>query len=394
MREGAITLSPRDQRRIHILLALERDQMTAIEAASVLGISTRQVRALRARLRSDGTAGVIHRNRGRRPANALAPSVAETVVGFARSNYEGFNQTFFTEMLEREEGVLISRSTTRRMLAADGIGAPRPQKRSRHRRHRVRRAQCGALIQMDGSDHDWLCERGPRLTLVGGIDDATGQVWATFRLHEDTQGYFELLVQITRDCGRPQAVYLDRTTIALGTKRTPERVRTGTIHYATQMTRVLDRLDIGLIQARSPQAKGRIERLWRTLQDRLLCEMRAKGVRSLAGAQQLLSKHLASHNRNFAIAPLDPTPAWRPLDPEQRVEDAVCWTYSRTVTNDNTVSVEGAKFQLEFPTLHPGWARRRVQLCRRLDGSWFARSFTDSVPITPIAHPAARERAA
>lgn len=372
---------------------LQADRMTTAEAASDLQLTARQLRTLRRRLEREGAVGLIHRSRGRRPLNACDVAVAEQVVELWRTKYEGFNQVFFTEMLEREEGILLSRSTVRRLLAVEGIGATKPQKRSRHRRHRVRRAQQGAMIQMDGSDHDWLQGRGPGLTLVGGIDDATSHVWATFRLQEDTRGYFEVLEQIALEEGIPSSVYLDGTTIALGTRRSPERVRTGTIHFPTHMTRVLERLDIVLIQARSPQAKGRIERLWRTFQDRLLCELRAKNVKNMAGAQQVLRSHLAFHNRNYEIAPIDPTPAWRPIT-AAAAKDAICWSYKRTVTNANTVSVDGAKFQLEFSPAHPGWARRRVEFCRRLDDTWFARSFAETVPATPIAGQPATEGAA
>ena len=368
--------------------------MTATEAASALQISRRQLRTLRGRVRREGPAGIIHGNRGRRPANAFPPELAAEVVGWWREKYEGANQVFFTEMLEREERILLSRSTARRMLAAENIGAPRPQKRSRHRRHRVRRAQEGALIQMDGSEHNWLEGRGPRLTLVGGIDDATNHVWATFRHHEDTRGYFEVLSEIVGQQGIPTALYLDRTTIALNSKRTPERVRSGTVHFATQMSRVLERLDIVLIQARSPQAKGRIERLWRTLQDRLVTELRAKQVATLAGAQAVLRGHLAFHNRNFGRDAIDPTPAWRALPAGLLLQDAICWTYQRTVSNANTVTVDGVPLQLEFPREHPGWAGRRVEIAQRLDGTWLARTFSETVPATVITDQPATAAAA
>ena len=384
MRDGGITLTNKDQLRLKVLMDLEADRMTTVEAASALGVTGRQLRTLKARVRREGAAGIVHRNRGRGPVNRCDRDLVERVVGHAQAKYLGFNQVFFTEMLERDEGILLSRSTVRRMLTSADIAAPKPQKRSRHRRHRVRRAQEGAMVQMDGSDHDWLQGRGPRLTLVGGIDDATNRVWAVFRVHEDLAGYFDLFDTIVRENGIPASVYVDKTTIFLGRKRTPERVRTATTAIPTQITRMLERLDIVLIQARSPQAKGRVERLWRTLQDRLLCELRAKNVCTPAHAQQVLKDHLSFHNRNFGVPPVDATPAWRTVPTDINLADTICWTYGRVVTNDNTVSVEGAKLQLEFPGAHPGWARRRVEVCRRLDGSWFARAFTETVPATPI----------
>jgi transposase len=381
---GDITLTKDQQERARVLMDLEGDRLTPGEAASALGMSPRQLRRVRRRMRLDGLAGLVHGNRGNRPANACATELAAQVVELSKEKYPGFNQVFLTEMLERDEGVLLSRSTVRRMLAAQGIPAPKPQRRSRHRRHRARRAQEGAMIQMDGSDHDWLEDRGPRLTLVGGIDDATGTAWAVFRLAEDTQGYFEVLAEIITECGLPSSVYTDRTAIVLGTKRTPERVASGTVNYETQLTRVLNRLGITLIRARSPQAKGRIERLWKTLQDRLVCELRAKDIRTLEGAQRVLRNHLHFHNRNFAKPALNPEPAWRPVPTDQPISDLICWTYLRTVSNANTVSIESTKLQLEFPTVDPGWARRRVWVSRRLDGTWFARSLGVTAPATPI----------
>ena len=379
-----MTLRKRDQTRLRVLMDLDADRMTSVEAASALGVSERQIRTLRGRLRHGGAKALIHGNRGRSPANRCDADLAARVVELAKTTYAGNNQAFFTELLERDEGVLLARSTVRRMLAAAGIPAPAPQRRSRHRRHRVRRAQEGAMLQMDGSNHDWLEGRGPRLTLVGAIDDATGRVWGVFRPGEDLAGYLELFSTVIAENGVPASVYVDQTTIFLSRRNTPERVRTGTTAIPTQLGRLLDRLDIVLIQARSPQAKGRVERLWRTLQDRLVCELRAKGISTLAGANQVLGYHLAFHNRTKAVAPLDPTPAWRSLPPDGSLADTICWTYTRVVTPANTVSVDGTKLQLEFPAAHPGWARRRVEICRRLDGSWYARSFQETVPATPI----------
>lgn len=392
--EGDITLTKKQQERARVLLDLEGDRLTPGEAASALGLSVRQLRRVRGRMRVEGVAGLVHRNHGRLPANACDTELAARVVQLSTEKYQGFNQVFLTEMLERDEGILLSRCTVRRMLAAQGIPAPKPQRRSRHRRHRARRAQEGAMIQMDGSDHDWLEGRGPGLTLVGGIDDATSHAWAAFRLEEDTQGYFEVLHEIATDCGLPSSVYTDRTAIALGTKRTPERVASGNVTYETQLTRVLNQLGITLIRARSPQAKGRIERLWRTLQDRLVCELRAKGICTLEGAQRVLRNHLHFHNRNFATPALNPQPAWRAVPTDQPIEDIVCWTYRRTVTNANTVSVNGLQLQIELPADDPGWARRRLWVSRRLDGTWFARSLGVTVPAAPITTTAPKAQAA
>lgn len=359
-------------------------RLSAAEGAEGLGMSPRQFRRIRNRYRAEGIAGLAHGNRGRKPVNQCDPATIREVVRLATTTYAGFNQEHFTEMLERDHGISLARMTVRRILSAAGIAAPRPQKRSRHRRHRTRRAQAGAMIQADGSDHDWLEGRGPRLTLVGGIDDATNRFWAVFRLGEDTEGYLQLLFDITSESGLPCSWYTDRTAIALGTRRTPERVATGTTNYPTQLSRVFERLDIVLIRAHSGQAKGRIERAWKTFQDRLVSELRAKGITTLAGAQRVLREHLAYHNRNFEKPALNPEPAWRPVPEGRQLADLICWSYRRTVTNANTVSVDGLRLQLELPRDDPGWARRKVWVYRRLDGTWFATYLGRSVPATPI----------
>jgi transposase len=389
-----ITLNEEKQRRARVLMDLGEDRLTLAEAAESLGISQRQVRRLRERVKAEGVGGLLHGNAGRVPANKCAAELRNQALALWHEKYSPCNQVQFADLLARDEGLDLSRSTLRRWLAEEGIGAPRPQVRSRHRRHRLRRAQQGALIQVDASTHPWFGDAGPPCTIVGGVDDATNRVWGVIRPGEDTVGYMELLARIVAQHGIPTALYADRTTVLLGAKRSPDRVATSRVHYDTQVTRVLRRLDIHLIQARSPQAKGRIERVWRTLQDRFVTELRINNVTTLPGAQALLDRHLAFHNRNYGVAPRDETPAWRALAPGARLEDVICWEYSRRVSNANTVSVDGLLLQLELEPGDPGWDRRTVRVSRRLDGSWFASFLGRSVPATPIARPHRRSAAA
>jgi hypothetical protein len=286
------------------------------------------------------------------------------VVTLYRDVYPGTNQEQYTEILLERHGVDLSRSTVRRYLALDGIGAPKPQKRSRHRRRRVRRAQEGALIQMDGSTHDWLEGRGPTFTLIGGIDDATNQVWARFYPTEQMNGYFNVIRNIVEGNGIPAAIYTDRTALMLSERRTEKHEK-----YFSHLAKSLQRMGVTLIQARSPEAKGRIERLWRTMQDRLVSELRAMDVKTIEGANRLLAIYLRRHNLRFHKEAFNPEPAWRPWDLALSVEDTLCWIFPRVVRLDNTVTFFSQILQLEPGPRGTSWARRRVAVHQRPDGS-------------------------
>lgn len=369
-----LTLTTRDQVRISALVALAAGQVSPAEAAAALGMTPRQLRRIRVRFESEGAAGLVHRGRARRPANACPREVAGEVISLYRERYPGMNQEHFTEVLLESHGIDLSRSTVRRYLAAEGIGAPHPQKRTRHRRRRVRRAQEGALIQMDGSTHDWLEERGPRLTLIGGIDDATNRVWARFYPSEQMNGYFEVIRVLVEECGIPAAIYTDRTALMLTERRTEKKEK-----YLSHLGKALQRMGVTLIQARSPEAKGRIERLWRTLQDRLVSDLRARNVRTLEGANAALISHLRRHNLRFQREAFNPQPAWRSWDLQLTPEDTLCCVHPRQVRRDNTITFNGLILQLDPGPQGTSWARRRVALHKRPDGSLAV--FDGAIPV-------------
>jgi transposase len=327
MKKGdSITLSSINQRRLLILNHLEVGAIVNAQAASLLGLSVRQVRRLRGKYRDEGAAVLVHGNRGRRPVHALDPAVAARIVELAKTKYAGFNQHHLTEMLGEQEGLTVSRPSVYRILKAAGIAAPRRRRPSRHCRRRDRYPRAGMLLQIDGSWHDWLEGRGPWLSLVGGIDDATGMVpWATFREREDAQGYFELLRAVVRRHGIPWAVYSDRHGIFFKAKAkelTLDEALAGRAE-PTQFARLLEELGVELILARSPQAKGRVERLWGTFQDRLASELRLAGARTAADAEAVLHRYLPRHNRRFAVPAADPAGAWIPWPKGRRADDVL-----------------------------------------------------------------------
>ena len=208
--EGMVTLNVKEQKRVLVISKVERGEMAGGEAAAVLGVSLRHYRRLAARYRSVGVAGLAHGNRGRRPANAIDGALKEQVLQLAGSTYAGCNTLHFTDLLREREGIQLSCSTVRRLLIGGAVTRPRHRRPPKHRNRRERYTQAGMFILVDGSRHDWLEGRGPWLTLVGAIDDATGQVLqALFREQEDTQGYFELMEGVVAQHGIPLAVYHD-----------------------------------------------------------------------------------------------------------------------------------------------------------------------------------------
>jgi transposase len=370
--EDSITLRRSEQRRVHVLMQLAGGVVSAGQAAELLSLSERQVRRLAAALGSDGPAGLIHGNRGRRPSNAVSAVITARVIELATTTYRGFNQQHLTEMLAEHEGIDLSRSSVRRILSSAGVPAVRRRRPPRHRSRRDRYPRAGLLLQLDASRHDWLEERGPRLSLVGAIDDATGLVpWACFREQEDAHGYFLLMRQVVRRHGIPVAIYSDQHSIFRTTKTALpiEEQLEGDECRPTQFGRLLKELGVTLILARSPQAKGRIERLWGTFQDRLTSELRLAGAATRGDAEEVLSRYLVRHNRRFTVAAADPALGWLPWPATLRPEEVFCFKYRRVVAHDNTVSFGTHVIDIPANRQRISYARARVEVHHRFDGS-------------------------
>jgi transposase len=368
--EEAITMSGREQRRAWILTKLLVGEVTVAEAAALLQLSQRQVWRLKVRFECDGPAGLIHANRGRASPRRLSDVVRDQIVELARGRYAGINDSHLAELLAEHEAIEISRPALRRLLRGVGLASPRRRRRPRHRSRRDRMPQAGLLLQVDGSRHDWLEGRGPRLTLVGGIDDATGTVTgAVFREQEDAAGYLEVLRDTLRRHGVPAAVYRDRHTIFEASDRalTLEEQLADT-RLPTQVGRALDELGIVSIAAHSPQAKGRVERLWGTFQDRLVTELRLADAADREAANRVLAAFLPKFNRRFTVAPADPMPAWRPAPGRAATERICCLKYRRVVANDHTVRAGASVLQLSPRSDRRSYAGARVELQLRLDG--------------------------
>jgi len=366
----------KEQKRLVVVLEIEASRMSGREAAEVLGLSLpyripweRQVRRLIAAYRKEGAAGLAHGNRGCASSRRTSEEVRKRILELARSDYQDYNDTHFTEKLAEQHGIGVSRSTVRRLRRSIGQGSPRKRRPPRHRRRRQRYAQPGMLLQLDGSPHDWLEGRGPTLALIAAIDDATNEVpYALFREAEDAAGYFELMQAISQSHGLPQAVYADRHTIFQSpAKATVEQQLAGE-PPRSQFGRLMDELAIELIEARSPQAKGRVERLFGTLQDRLVKALREANACTLEEANQVLMAYLPKFNARFSVPSEQTGSVYRPWPKDLQPERVFCFKHRRTVNNDNTISLDGKKLQIPPGPDRISYARARVDVHQRLDG--------------------------
>src|ERR1035437_6516424 len=341
-----LTMNRKEQSRVMVLNQVESKQMALDQAAVLLKITPRQVWRLLAGYRRAGVAGLAHGNRGRKPVNALSEELKDEILQLAGAKYRGFNHTHFTEKLAEWEGIHLSRSCVRKTLLEKGLHSPRTRKAPRHRSRRERYPREGLLLQTDGSDHDWLEGRGPKLCLIGAIDDATSKVpYVLFQEQETTEGYMRMLQGIVLNQGIPLALYHDRHSIFEvneGMLPSLEEQLNGK-EPQTQFGRLLDELGIESISAHSPQAKGRIERLWGTFQDRLTSELRLAGARTIEEANQVLAQFLPEYNRKFAVGARDPEMAYRKVEKSFKAEEYFCLKYGRTVGADNVVRFNGKR---------------------------------------------------
>jgi transposase len=323
---------------------------------------------LKKRLREGGEAALAHANRGRPSPRRLPERTRNAIVRLARTTYAGFNDQHLCEKLNEREGFALSRETLRRLLRKEGLGSPRKRRAPAHRQRRPRVAREGELVQLDGSPHDWLEGRGPRLTALGMQDDATGKILAAqFFPTESAEGYFRLLQCLLRRFGVPTAFYGDRSGIFVrnDTCWTLEEELAGQ-RQPTQFGRALADLGVTFIAAQSPQAKGRVERLWGVLQDRLGSELRLAHACDIDSANAVLRKFITDYNRRFARTPRETPRAWRPA-PED-LQRICAFRHERVVSNDNVVQWEGRRFQIPPQDRRFSFAGAKVQLYQALDG--------------------------
>jgi len=366
-----VTLTKREQTRLMVLNKIERGEIVGWEGARVLGLSLRHVRRLLAAYRKEGAAALAHGNRGRRPHHAVEDELKRRVQGLARGRYAGCNTQHFTELLGEREGMVLSRSSVRRILLGAGIGSPRKRRPPRHRRRRDRYPQEGMLLQIDGSHHDWLEGRGPRLALIGAVDDATSRVCAAlFRPQEDAVGYFLLLREIVSSHGIPLVLYHDgHATFARHEheQESLEEQLQGRRHD-TQFGRLMAELGIGSIRSHSPQARGRIERAWGTFQDRLVSELRLAGASTQEEANAVLRDYLPRHNEKFAVPATGAGSAFQQPGEGFSLDSVFCFKHYRTAGPDNVVRFGPHRLQIMPSNGRSSYARARIEIRQGLEG--------------------------
>jgi hypothetical protein len=366
-------MSSRQWKRWDAVEGVRVGLMTNAEAALALGLSARQMRRVRAQVGKLGAKGVVHGNCGRAPVHRVAEQVRAGVVELRLDKYVDFNDQHFTEKLSEEEGFVLSRPTVRRILRAAWIRSVRQRRAPRHRRRRTRKAQAGMMLLWDGSSHAWLEERGPQLCLMGALDDATGELLegAHFVAHECSAGYLRVLLEVAHTKGLPWSIYMDHHgSLFRNDEHWSEQERQRGKQEPTQVGRALEALDIEPIAALSPQAKGRIERLWRTLQDRLVSELRLAGARTMEEANAVLKRFIADYNRRFAVAAAVAQPAWRQVGESIDLNRVCSFGYQATVLKDNTVRLHGVVIDIAPGPQPRSYAHARVEVRQLLDGGW------------------------
>lgn len=362
--EDIIRMRLKELRRLKVLhQALDR-QITQRSAASILGLSERQLRRLVKSVRKFGDSGIVHRSRGR-PSNRMFPErIRSRVLKLYRTKYVDFGPTLAAEKLLELDGLSVSRETLRQWLLAAGLWTKR-RKHSAHRQWRARKECIGEMVQMDGSHHAWLEDRGPQLVLMGYIDDATNTVYGRFYDYEGTIPAMDSFKRYIRKYGLPLSIYLDKhTTYKSHRKLTIEEELAGVSQPQSQFERALDELGVEVIHAHSPQAKGRVERLFGVLQDRLVKEMRLRGVKTRDEANAFLREYLPTYNRRFRVSPASKTDVH--VKPERyfNLDRSLCIRTKRTVRNDNTVGHRSKLYQLREKV-----TSRKVVVEERLNGS-------------------------
>ena len=359
------TLSHKELHRPGLLKAALGGRLTNRQVAVALGVTVRHVRRLKRRFEAGGAPALGHRSRGRPSPRRLPPAVRAEAMRLMTTVYAGFNDTHLTERLQEAHGLRLSRESVRRLRRALGRPARHARRPARPRRRRRPEAARGALVQIDGSPFAWLEARGPERMLLGAVDDATTEILALhFRPAEDVHGYATLFRQLFTRHGLPLALYGDRLNLLVRNDRhwALSEQLAGT-QAPTHLGRMLHDLGIGYIAAHSPQAKGRIERLWATLQDRLVSELRLRGIATVEAAEAYLPAFIADFNRRFGKPPATPAAVWR--RPPRTLPLILSCRYRRVVARDNTVRLGPRWVQLP---LRRALAGRSVEVRELLDG--------------------------
>jgi transposase len=367
-----LTLSTPQQRRAETLTQLIAGKLSTADAAQLLRVSLRQAQRLRQRFLAEGLSAVVHGNQGRAPHNRTDPELIERLHTLCdpQGKYHDFNISHLCDLLARHEEIKLARSTLSRLLHLHGLRLRQRSRPEVKRMRRERKSSEGMMLQIDATPFDWLESGAPRMALAAAIDDATGKIiYARFRPTEDQAGYLMMLRSIATSYGLPHLLYHDRHTILRSPKEPSLEDELAGRPPMSQFQRVVASLGITSIAALSPQAKGRIERLWRTLQDRLTKELRLAGVSGLEQANAFLPAFIESFNHHFAHQPREAESAWQRLPDKLDLDYYFSTSERRQVRRDHTITWLGQVLQLVPEKNEPSLVMKKVEVHVTPEGS-------------------------
>ena len=363
-----LLMSAKERDRLRSLAQVEAGQLGRVEAAGRLKLSVRQVARLLVRYREEGDGGLVHRSRGRPSNRRIAGEVREGALKELSGPYKGFGPTLASEKLAERDGIAVSRETVRKWQSEAGLRHPR-RRGAPHRSWRVRRSGFGSLVQMDTSEHAWLGDEGEECVLQSMIDDATSRVQLRFAPSDTTASNMSLLREWLTRYGRPLGLYVDRAShFTVNRPSTVEEDLLGK-EPATQIGRALRELGIEHVVAYSPQAKGRVERLFGTCQDRLVKELALRGIRTIAEANRYLDEEFVPlWEERWTVAPASPADAHRSVEGYD-LAAILSHQEERTVQSDYTIRYRNVRYQIARGNVTAGLRGAKVTVEERLDGS-------------------------
>ena len=387
MNGDILMIGQAELKRLEYIKRAISKQLTQLEASKFLGISLRQAQRLVRRVKDLGNKGIIHKNRGKANCRRISDVIKAKVLRVYGSRYKDFGATLASEKLAKHEGIKLGRETLRKWLREEGYEAARRRSR-KHRARRERKEYYGQMIQMDGSHHDWLEGRGPRMVLMGYIDDATNRAYGRFYEYEGTIPAMDSFKRYCLKYGIPQSVYLDcHSTYKANPRDTWYHTYYGQGTGLSEFERALKELKVGVIHAYSPQAKGRVERLFRTLQDRLVKELRLANAKTIEQANKALEAYLIEHNRRYLVEPARNVNLHRRAPSAQKLDNMLCKKQEHPLRKDFTVVHDRKLYQIDEWT-----SVNRIEVRELVDGSMRMMGRGRRLKFKPIADRPVKKR--
>lgn len=364
MNEDIFIMSNKELSRSVIIEKVIGKEVKQKEASQMLRLSERQIRRIVKRVKDEGLKGLLHQGRGKTSSKKISKKQINQILKIVSEKYKDFGPSLASEKLKELDGIRINRESLRQWMMEEGLWQ-KQRKRNKHRSWRERKAYCGEMVQMDGSHHDWLEGRGSWMVLMGYIDDATNRVYGRFYEYEGTIPAMDSFKQYIKRYGKPRRVYLDKHTTYKSTNYELWKAKLfNEDPPMSQFERALKELNVEVIHAHSAPAKGRVERLFRTLQDRLVKELRLAKATTMEEANEVLEQYLKEHNRRYMLQAKEPADIHEPISKQINLDGILCKKTIRTVRNDFTVAHENRLFQILKYT-----SAKKVEVRQQINGA-------------------------